>query len=68
MVNRRKDLAGVTLGMVTSSGSRSCFTRRSRQAAGRRAEFQFLGCSDSLAGLRSEAYWAVSTQLTLTQR
>lgn len=67
MVNRRKDLAGVTLGMVTSSGSRSCFTEIT--VGGRTSRrVQFLGCSDSLAGLRSEAYLAVSTQLTLTQR
>lgn len=67
MVNRRKDLAGVTLGTVTPSGSRSCFVRP-RYAAGRHAGFQFLGCSNSLAALRSEAHWAVSTQATVTQR
>ena len=67
MVNRRKDLAGVTLGTVTPPEVEAV-SFRPRYAAGRRAGFQFLGCSDSLAALRSEAHWAVSTQATVTRR
>ena len=55
MVNRRKDLAGVTLGMVTPLRKLKLFPEITvRGMTSRR--FPVLGCSDSLAGLLGGLY------------